>query len=158
MKDVPSKLPHPDGTQRVLNVVPLTLCRPPGSHGSGLAPKRFPGSRDRSGTLEALALTGQGVAGYGVLMGLCAYCRKETELYDGGTPVCVECADARAPQPSPAARLTREVAAATERADAANAAFHALMRDIPSSVPHPDGSQRLHNAASARAHTWRARQ
>jgi hypothetical protein len=80
-------------------------------------------------------------------MAHCAYCRKETELYDGGTPVCVECADARAPQPSLAARLTREVAAATERADAANAAFHALMRDIPSHVPHPDGSQRLHNAS-----------
>ena len=39
------------------------------------------------------------------------------------------------------------MAAATERADAANAAFHALMRDIPSNVPHPDGSQRLHNAS-----------
>jgi hypothetical protein len=80
-------------------------------------------------------------------MALCAYCRRETELYDGGTPVCVECVEARAPQPSLAARLTREVAAATERADAANAAFHALMRDIPSNVPHPDGSLRLHNAS-----------
>jgi hypothetical protein len=80
-------------------------------------------------------------------MAPCAYCRKETELYEGGTPICVECADARAPQPSLAARLHREVAAATARAEAANAAFHALMRDIPSSVPHPDGSQRLHNAS-----------
>jgi hypothetical protein len=80
-------------------------------------------------------------------MALCAYCRKETELYDGGTPVCVECADARAPQPSLAARLRREVAVATERAEAANAAFHALMRNIPSNVPHPDGSQQLHNAS-----------
>ena len=80
-------------------------------------------------------------------MALCAYCRKETELHDGGTPVCVECADAPAPQHSITARLRREVAVATERAEAANAAFHALMRDIPSSLPHPDGSQRLHNAS-----------
>ena len=80
-------------------------------------------------------------------MALCAYCRKETELYDGGTPVCVECAAAPAPPSSLAARLTQEVAAATERADAANAAFHALIRDIPSNVPHPDGSQRLHHAS-----------
>ena len=80
-------------------------------------------------------------------MAPCAYCRKETELYDGGTPVYVECADARAPQSSLAARLTQEVAAATERADAANAAFHALMRNLPSGVPHPDGSQRLQNAS-----------
>jgi hypothetical protein len=61
-------------------------------------------------------------------------------LYDGGTAVCVECADAPAPQHSIATKLMRDAAAATERADAANAAFHALMRDIPSNVPHPDGS------------------
>jgi hypothetical protein len=80
-------------------------------------------------------------------MAPCAYCRKETELYDGGTPVCVACADARASQPSLAATLRKELAAATERAEAANATFHALMRDIPSNVPHPDGGQRLHNAS-----------
>jgi hypothetical protein len=80
-------------------------------------------------------------------MALCAYCQKETELYDGGTPVCVECADARPPQPSLAARLHKEVALASERAEAANIAFQALMCDIPSNVPHPDGSQRLHNAS-----------
>ena len=89
----------------------------------------------------------ESLAGYGVFMALCAYCRKETELYDGGTPVCVDCADAPASQHSIAARLHKEVAAATERAEAANAAFHALMRDIPSNMPHPDGSQHLHNAS-----------
>jgi hypothetical protein len=87
-------------------------------------------------------------------MALCVYCQKETELYDGGIPLCVECADAHdakrkppASQLSIAGRLQREVAAATARADAANAAFHALMRDIPSHIPQPDGSQRLHNAS-----------
>ena len=80
-------------------------------------------------------------------MALCAYCQKETELFDGGTPVCIECADAPASHHSIAARLRREVTAATERAEAANAAFHAFMRDIPSSVPHPDGSQRLQSAS-----------
>ncbi len=87
------------------------------------------------------------MARYGVFMARCAYCQKETELYDGATPVCVECAVAPAPQSSLAARLIQEAAAATERADAANAAFHALIRDIPSNVPHPDGSQRLQNAS-----------
>ncbi|MDP9115272.1 MAG: hypothetical protein M3O20_16525 [Acidobacteriota bacterium] len=80
-------------------------------------------------------------------MALCAYCRKETDLYHGGTAICVECAEAPASQRSIAYRLEREVAAATARAEAANAAFHALMREIPSSVPQPDGSQRLHNAS-----------
>ena len=80
-------------------------------------------------------------------MAQCVYCHKETELYDSGTPVCVECSNARASQPSMAARLKREVALATERADAANAAFHALMRDVPSNLPQPDGTQRMQNAS-----------
>lgn len=80
-------------------------------------------------------------------MALCTYCRQETELYDGGTPVCANCTAAPASQHSIAAKLHQEVAVAAERAEAANLAFHALMRDIPSSVPHPDSSQRLHNAS-----------
>jgi hypothetical protein len=87
-------------------------------------------------------------------MALCKYCRKETELHDGGSPVCVECSEAhdakRKPpvsQSSIAAKLQWEVSSATERADAANAVFHALMRDSPSDMPHPDGSQRLHDAS-----------
>ncbi len=68
-------------------------------------------------------------------------------MHDGGTPVCVDCAGAPVPQHTIAAKLMRDATAATERAEAANAAFHALVEDIPSNVPHPDGSQRLHNAS-----------
>ena len=82
-----------------------------------------------------------------MFMALCVYCRKETELYDSGTPICVACSNAPAPQSSIASKLQREAAAATARADAANAAFHALMREIPSGMPQPDGSQRLQNAS-----------
>ena len=80
-------------------------------------------------------------------MALCVYCQKETELYDSGTPVCVECSNARTSQPTIAVRLKREVAMATERADAATAAFHALMRDVPSNLPQSDGTQRMQNAS-----------
>lgn len=82
-----------------------------------------------------------------MFMALCTYCQKETELYDGGTPICVACSDGQLRQPSIADRLQREATAAAARADAANAAFHALIREVPSHVPQPDGSQRLHNAS-----------
>lgn len=85
-------------------------------------------------------------------MALCTYCRKETELYDGGTPVCGECSDARAAKPQTPlshhaiyAALQQDVAAAEERANAANAAFREVMQDIPSNLPHPDGTQRVLN-------------
>ena len=53
------------------------------------------------------------------------YCRTETQLHDGGTPVCGACSL------SPiVARLQWDLAAATERADAANAVFKALTRAL----------------------------
>jgi hypothetical protein len=85
-------------------------------------------------------------------MALCAYCQNVTELYDGGTPVCVECSDARAAKPQQPlshhaiyAALQQDVAAAAERANAANAAFREVMKAIPSNLPHPDGTQRVLN-------------
>ncbi len=85
-------------------------------------------------------------------MALCAYCQNETELYDGGTPVCGECSPARAAKPQPAlshhaiyAALQQDVTEAAERAHAANAAFREVMKDIPSNLPHPDGTQRVLN-------------
>ncbi len=43
------------------------------------------------------------------------------------------------------ARLQRELQEATARAHLATDAFHAIMGDIPSSVPQPDGTQRINN-------------
>ena len=80
-------------------------------------------------------------------MALCAYCRKETELYDGGMPICVECSKPQTPLSHHAiyAALQQDVAGAEERANAANAAFREVMKDIPSNLPHPDGTQRVLN-------------
>ncbi len=75
-------------------------------------------------------------------MELCVYCRKETQLHDGGTPVCVACSSSPV-----AARLQWNLAAATERADAANAVFKARTRAIPSRSPHPDGTQQIQTAS-----------
>ena len=80
-------------------------------------------------------------------MAQCAYCQNVTELYDGGTPVCRECSGLHAAKPLPPlshhaiyAALQQDVAAAEERANSANAAFREVMQDIPSKLPHPDGT------------------
>ena len=47
--------------------------------------------------------------------------------------------------------LQRDIQACTARAQAASEALSAIMRDIPSGLPQPDGSQRIQNAAHALA-------
>jgi hypothetical protein len=43
--------------------------------------------------------------------------------------------------------LHRDLEVATERASAATAAFDSVTSEIPSGIPHPDGTQRIHNAS-----------
>lgn len=70
---------------------------------------------------------------------------------DRGMPVCVDCAKRLAAKLQPSGgddnltRLQRELQEATARAHFATDAFHAIMGDIPSSVPQPDGTQRINN-------------
>ena len=47
--------------------------------------------------------------------------------------------------------LTNELAAAHSRHTAAANRFHLLLKEVPSGLPHPDGSQRIH-AAGKEAH------
>ena len=66
-------------------------------------------------------------------------------------PVCLDCANrlGTKQQPSTAeeclARLRRELKEATARAHHATDAFNAIMGDIPSAIPQPDGTQRINN-------------
>jgi hypothetical protein len=79
-------------------------------------------------------------------MAQCAYCNTETQLFVSNVPICVKCAD----QPSHERRrasLTQNLADATLRADAASETFQKVMADIPSTLPHPDGVQRIKNAS-----------
>ena len=48
-------------------------------------------------------------------------------------------------------RLLDELAKARENARLANEAFQALMKDIPSGLPHPDGVQRIHSVSAENA-------
>jgi hypothetical protein len=87
-------------------------------------------------------------------MAACAFCKAETELYENGVPVCLKCSDERDGKRKPPTSenrilgiLHRDLQAATERAGAATAAFDGVTSEIPSGMPHPDGTQRIHNAS-----------
>jgi len=43
--------------------------------------------------------------------------------------------------------LLLDVAEANARAEAAAAEFKAIMSSVPTGIPHPDGTQRIHQAA-----------
>jgi hypothetical protein len=47
--------------------------------------------------------------------------------------------------------LINEVARAREHLRLANESFQTVMKDIPSSLPHPDGVQRIHNVSAENA-------
>jgi hypothetical protein len=87
-------------------------------------------------------------------MARCAYCKAETILYDHGVPICLECSDEREVKHKRLEIerqvniiLIRDVKEATERTHAASDAFEAIVADVPSGLPHPDGTQRIHNAS-----------
>jgi hypothetical protein len=50
-------------------------------------------------------------------------------------------------------RLLGEVAKATDTDRIVHEAFRAILKDIPSGLPHPDGSQRITNASTVWAHS-----
>jgi hypothetical protein len=83
-------------------------------------------------------------------MAQCIYCKTKTGSYNSGLPICLDRAnraEAKVPPEEQDIRaiLQRELAAATARAHAATDAFNGILDDIPSALPQPDGTQRIHN-------------
>lgn len=91
-------------------------------------------------------------------MKICVFCASEGELAIDGVPVCEKCSgkpetelgELKADQQIRVA-LHREILTTTARAHAASEELMEIMNDIPSALPHPDGSQRIQNAARALA-------
>jgi len=88
----------------------------------------------------------------------CAFCQSESELAIDGVPLCRECSgkpESEIEKLKTARQirtaLHREVLASTARAHAASHALRAIMGDIPSGLPQPDGAQGIQNAAHALA-------
>lgn len=89
-------------------------------------------------------------------MTICAFCESEAERAIDGVPICKGCCgkpegEIRRLRMDRQIRATlhREVLASTARANAASEELSAIMGDIPSGLPQPDGSQRIQNAAHA---------
>jgi hypothetical protein len=77
-------------------------------------------------------------------MARCAYCKAETILYEHDVPICLECADEREVKHK---RLEMERQVNTILKHDVTEAFEAVVADVPSGSPHPDGTQRIHNAS-----------
>jgi hypothetical protein len=97
-------------------------------------------------------------------MANCFYCGAETLLHQSEISLCAKCAEAMdAAKPTDAKKpplkraplhkdyvrriLLLEVAETTARAETAAAEFKVIIGSIPTGIPHPDGSQRIHQAA-----------
>ena len=87
-------------------------------------------------------------------MARCIVCKSETELYDGGVPICVRCSDAGASKRKPPISedqvlntLRADLQLAKERASAATTAFDAVTSEIPNALSQPGGTQRIHSAS-----------
>jgi hypothetical protein len=84
----------------------------------------------------------------------CIYCNTEAELSGGDAPICTKCLAKRekeynSPPTEPEIRdaLQAELLAAALRALEAWEALNSLTREIPSGLPHPDGTQQILNAS-----------
>jgi hypothetical protein len=89
----------------------------------------------------------------GIRMTLCAFCKaNETELYVNGIPVCPSCSDAPKRKPPVMQQemrnlLLQETLESTAHHNEAREEFEAVMGQIPSGLPCPDGTQRITNAS-----------
>ena len=93
-----------------------------------------------------------------LIVTLCALCESEAEVAIDGVPLCGECSGKPASEIEKLttdreirAALQREILASAARAHTASQELAAIMRDIPSGLPQPDGRQRIQNAAHALA-------
>ena len=78
----------------------------------------------------------------------CAYCGRETELYEAGVASCIQCSASRSISTKSAhSRLVEELVVANSELDEAVEAYNRILSDIPSGLPHPDGVQRIHSVS-----------
>jgi hypothetical protein len=89
-------------------------------------------------------------------MAQCAHCKTETDLFDNGVPICLECSEEGSIKRKPNATvqeirtiLLQELQRATKRNSEAIREFEAVIDQFPSGLPHPDGVQRIKTASNA---------
>jgi len=88
-------------------------------------------------------------------VGQCAFCKADAELPESvELPMCAKCStehEARRACPVSAQEirfaLIQDLVDATVREKAASDEFDTVIGQFPSGLPHPDGSQLIHNAS-----------
>ena len=94
-------------------------------------------------------------------MAQCIYCKTETEMYEvGDVPLCIECSDCptcsteqkttrKPPLTGPQIHrmLNEQLEAAIEHAVQVSEVFFGVVTEIPSGLPHRDGTQRINDAS-----------
>jgi hypothetical protein len=84
----------------------------------------------------------------------CIFCKAQTELDDNGVQICRNCSDAGPNRKPPAtdqqirSTLLQDILELTARVNEANREFEAIIGQVPSGLPHPDGVQRIKNASN----------
>jgi phytoene dehydrogenase-like protein len=87
-------------------------------------------------------------------MANCIFCKAQTELDDNGVPICLNCSDAGPKRKPPAtdqqirSTLLQDILELTARVNEAAREFEAIIGQVPSRLPHPDGVQRIKNASN----------
>jgi hypothetical protein len=84
-------------------------------------------------------------------MARCSYCGQETELHEGGMPICVACSN-RLTGPNPGirsihTRLIEDLADASAHFHSVTRTRNQIIDDVPSGLRHPDGAQRIRSIA-----------
>jgi hypothetical protein len=84
-------------------------------------------------------------------MARCAFCKaQEAQGYEFGVPICPDCLDIGKAKPNRihiSSALVRDLNEATVQFEAASSEFNSIVDDIPSHLPHPDGTQRIQNVS-----------
>lgn len=80
-------------------------------------------------------------------MNKCSKCSADTELFDGGVPICVKCSRGAPDRERILAILHQDLRIAKERRDEASAHFNEIMGQVPSGVPYPDSQERIRRAS-----------
>ena len=79
----------------------------------------------------------------------CAFCKTETEIHDGGVPICVTCLGTRRGEHPLIHVLREDFQAAKERNREATAAFDTIAAQIPSALTKTGGAEQIHKALRA---------
>jgi len=92
----------------------------------------------------------------------CSFCKaQKAQFNEYGVPICTNCFNVGKQESnsnSPLSALHRDLLEATLLVEATSFEFKATISDIPSGLPHPDGSQRIQNTSRKLAAALRQRQ